>query len=127
MNEELKQIESSLTVLEANQKQIKLLKNKANYITNELEIFENNYIKSNWAAMEATNEFGIYGCFVFERRHVLDQLRANGSGLTEDIFCLHLFVMEQLESFLFFVFNFLFINFSVSSKIAMSDQQNSKI
>lgn len=47
MNEELKQIESGLTVLESNQKQIKMLKNKANYITNELEIFENNYIKSN--------------------------------------------------------------------------------
>ncbi|KAG4069573.1 hypothetical protein HA402_006939 [Bradysia odoriphaga] len=47
MNEELKQIEGSLTVLESNQKQIKMLKNKANYITNELEIFEANYIKSN--------------------------------------------------------------------------------
>ncbi|KAJ6632777.1 Transmembrane GTPase Marf [Pseudolycoriella hygida] len=47
MNEELKQIESSLTVLESNQKRIKMLKNKANYITNELEVFEKNYIKSN--------------------------------------------------------------------------------
>lgn len=47
MNDELKQIENGLTILEANQKQIKMLKNKANYITNELEIFENNYIKSN--------------------------------------------------------------------------------
>ena len=58
MNEELKQIESGLTVLEANQKQIKMLKNKANYITNELEIFENNYIKSNW---NDTKWDGIYG------------------------------------------------------------------
>lgn len=48
MNDELKQIENGLTILEVNQKQIKMLKNKANYITNELEIFENNYIKSNW-------------------------------------------------------------------------------
>lgn len=47
MNEELKGIETSLATLEANQKQIKLLRNKANYIQNELEIFENNYIKSN--------------------------------------------------------------------------------
>lgn len=47
MNEELKEIESSLAILEANQKQIKLLRNKANYIQNELEIFENNYIKPN--------------------------------------------------------------------------------
>ncbi|XP_055910678.1 transmembrane GTPase Marf isoform X2 [Eupeodes corollae] len=47
MNEELKGIETSLAILEANQKQIKLLRNKANYIQNELEIFENNYIKSN--------------------------------------------------------------------------------
>ena len=47
MNTELKDIEQALTMLEANQKQIKLLRNKANYIVNELEIFENNYIKSN--------------------------------------------------------------------------------
>lgn len=47
MNDELKNIEHSLNQLETNQKQIKMLKNKANYITNELEIFENNYIKSN--------------------------------------------------------------------------------
>lgn len=47
MNDELKTIESGLSILESNQKQIKMLKNKANYITNELEIFENNYIKSN--------------------------------------------------------------------------------
>lgn len=47
MNTELKDIESILNVLETNQKQIKLLRNKANYITNELDIFENNYIKSN--------------------------------------------------------------------------------
>lgn len=47
MNEELKQIESSLGVIETNQKQIKLLKNKANYIMNELEIFDSNYIKAN--------------------------------------------------------------------------------
>lgn len=47
MNDELKNIEMALGMLETNQKQIKMLKNKANYITNELEIFENNYIKSN--------------------------------------------------------------------------------
>lgn len=47
MNDELKAIESSLVILEAQQKQIKLLRNKANYIINELDIFENNYIKSN--------------------------------------------------------------------------------
>lgn len=46
MTEELKQIEHNLTVLEANQKQVKLLRNKANYITSELEIFDTNYIKS---------------------------------------------------------------------------------
>lgn len=70
MNEELKQIEGSLTVLESNQKQIKLLKNKANYITNELEIFENNYIKLKWRGgggggviwqrMDDEREMGIY-------------------------------------------------------------------
>ena len=38
---ELKDIEQALTMLESNQKQIKLLRNKANYIVNELEIFEN--------------------------------------------------------------------------------------
>jgi mitofusin len=47
MNTELKEIEHSLSILETNQKQIKLLRNKANYIVNELDIFENNYIKSN--------------------------------------------------------------------------------
>ena len=47
MNEELKTLEAQLAVLESNQKQLKLLRNKANYIQNELEIFENNYIKSN--------------------------------------------------------------------------------
>lgn len=47
MNEEMKEIEATLAVLEANQKQLKLLKNKANYIINELDIFENNYIKQN--------------------------------------------------------------------------------
>lgn len=47
MNDELKQIECNLGVLESNQKQIKLLRNKANYITNELEIFGTNYIKAN--------------------------------------------------------------------------------
>lgn len=47
MNDELKHIETSLAILESNQHQIKLLKNKANYITNELDIFEANYIKSN--------------------------------------------------------------------------------
>ncbi|KAI8121601.1 Transmembrane GTPase Marf [Lucilia cuprina] len=47
MNEELKTLEGQLAILEANQKQLKLLRNKANYIQNELEIFENNYIASN--------------------------------------------------------------------------------
>ncbi|XP_018800285.1 PREDICTED: transmembrane GTPase Marf isoform X2 [Bactrocera latifrons] len=47
MNEELKSLESQLTVLESNQKQLKLLRNKANYIQNELDIFENNYITIN--------------------------------------------------------------------------------
>ncbi|KAG5680721.1 hypothetical protein PVAND_010211 [Polypedilum vanderplanki] len=47
MNNELKDIEASLNVLEANQKQIKLLRNKASFITNKLDTFENNYIKSN--------------------------------------------------------------------------------
>uniref|UniRef100_U5EVN5 Putative mitochondrial assembly regulatory factor n=1 Tax=Corethrella appendiculata TaxID=1370023 RepID=U5EVN5_9DIPT len=47
MNDELKEIESSLTQLETSQKQIKSLKNKANYILNELDIFESNYIKAN--------------------------------------------------------------------------------
>uniref|UniRef100_A0A1L8DA53 Putative conserved plasma membrane protein n=1 Tax=Nyssomyia neivai TaxID=330878 RepID=A0A1L8DA53_9DIPT len=47
MNEDLRTVESLLSQLEANQKQMKLLRNKANYIMNELEIFENNYIKSN--------------------------------------------------------------------------------
>lgn len=46
MNDELKHIETNLHQLESNQKQLKMLKNKANYITNELEIFENNYIKT---------------------------------------------------------------------------------
>lgn len=47
MNSELQEIEGSLNVLEANQKQIKLLRNKATFITNKLDTFENNYIKSN--------------------------------------------------------------------------------
>ncbi|XP_061401900.1 transmembrane GTPase Marf isoform X1 [Musca vetustissima] len=47
MNEELKTLEAQLSVLEANQKQLKLLRNKANYIQNELEIFETNYIAPN--------------------------------------------------------------------------------
>lgn len=47
MNDELKSLESQLTVLESNQKQLKLLRNKANYIQNELDIFENNYIRIN--------------------------------------------------------------------------------
>lgn len=47
MNEELKSLETQLAILEAHQKQIKLLRNKANYIQNELEIFENNYIALN--------------------------------------------------------------------------------
>lgn len=46
MSDELKQIESNLAMLEVHQKQIKLLRNKANYITNELDIFDTNYIKS---------------------------------------------------------------------------------
>ncbi|EDV38596.1 uncharacterized protein Dana_GF19353, isoform A [Drosophila ananassae] len=44
MNDELKTLEGQLNVLEANQKQLKLLRNKANYIQNELDIFEHNYI-----------------------------------------------------------------------------------
>ncbi|XP_016948580.1 transmembrane GTPase Marf [Drosophila biarmipes] len=44
MNDELKTLDSQLNVLEANQKQLKLLRNKANYIQNELDIFEHNYI-----------------------------------------------------------------------------------
>ncbi|XP_030382207.1 transmembrane GTPase Marf isoform X2 [Scaptodrosophila lebanonensis] len=44
MNEELKTIAAQLMVLESNQKQLKLLRNKANYIQNELDIFEHNYI-----------------------------------------------------------------------------------
>ncbi|CAG9805485.1 unnamed protein product [Chironomus riparius] len=47
MNGELKEIEGSLNVLEVNQKQIKLLRNKATFITNKLDTFENNYMKSN--------------------------------------------------------------------------------
>lgn len=47
MNKELKDIEHSLGSIEINQKSIKLLRNKASYILNELDIFENNYIKSN--------------------------------------------------------------------------------
>lgn len=46
MNNELKEIEASLNILEANQKQIKLLRNKASFINNKLDTFENNYIKS---------------------------------------------------------------------------------
>ncbi|KAH8330136.1 hypothetical protein KR074_005652 [Drosophila pseudoananassae] len=44
MNDELKTLEAQLNILEANQKQLKLLRNKANYIQNELDIFEHNYI-----------------------------------------------------------------------------------
>lgn len=47
MNSELKEIENSLAVIEANQKQIKVLSNKANFIQRELDIFESNYIKEN--------------------------------------------------------------------------------
>lgn len=47
MNSELKEIETSLAVIEANQKQIKVLSNKANFIQRELDIFESNYIKEN--------------------------------------------------------------------------------
>lgn len=46
MTEELKRIEGELTILEANQKQIKLLRNKANYISSELDIFDTNYLRS---------------------------------------------------------------------------------
>lgn len=47
MNNELKEIENSLAVIESNQKQIKVLSNKANFIERELEIFDSNYIKEN--------------------------------------------------------------------------------
>lgn len=47
MTDELKKIESELAILEANQKQFKLLRNKANYITSELDIFDTNYIRPN--------------------------------------------------------------------------------
>lgn len=47
MTTDLKDIESALTILESNQKHLKLLRNKANYIANELDIFETNYIKIN--------------------------------------------------------------------------------
>lgn len=47
MNSELKEIENSLAVIEANQKQIKVLSNKANFIQRELDIFDSNYIKEN--------------------------------------------------------------------------------
>lgn len=47
MNTELKDIETSLAVIESNQKQIKVLSNKANFIQRELEIFDSNYIKEN--------------------------------------------------------------------------------
>lgn len=45
MTDELKKIEGELAVLEVNQKNLKLLRNKANYITSELEIFDTNYIR----------------------------------------------------------------------------------
>ena len=47
MNDELRELETNLNVLEANQKQLKLLRNKASYIQSELDIFENNYISAN--------------------------------------------------------------------------------
>ncbi|KAI9582828.1 hypothetical protein GQX74_012045 [Glossina fuscipes] len=47
MNDELKTLEAQITLLENTQKRVKLLRNKANYIQNELKIFENIYIKSN--------------------------------------------------------------------------------
>lgn len=47
MSEELKQLKEELDALETNQKQIKLLRNKANYITSELEIFDTNYLRQN--------------------------------------------------------------------------------
>lgn len=46
MTDELKRLEGELNVLEANQKQIKLLRNKANYIISELDIFDTNYLRS---------------------------------------------------------------------------------
>lgn len=47
MQSELKTIEHALGKMETVQKQIKLLRNKSSYIANELDIFENNYIKTN--------------------------------------------------------------------------------
>uniref|UniRef100_A0A1B0FKM6 Dynamin-type G domain-containing protein n=1 Tax=Glossina morsitans morsitans TaxID=37546 RepID=A0A1B0FKM6_GLOMM len=47
MNDELQTLEAQITLLEDTQKQVKLLRNKANYIQNELKIFENVYIKAN--------------------------------------------------------------------------------
>lgn len=47
MTDEMKKIEGELAVLEANQKNLKLLRNKANYITSELEMFDTNYIRPN--------------------------------------------------------------------------------
>ncbi|XP_055606080.1 transmembrane GTPase Marf isoform X2 [Uranotaenia lowii] len=47
MNTELKEIETSLAVIETNQKQLKVLSNKANFIQRELEIFDSNYINEN--------------------------------------------------------------------------------
>lgn len=47
MTDELKKIEEELAVLETKQKSLKLLRNKANYITSELDIFDTNYIRPN--------------------------------------------------------------------------------
>lgn len=47
MSNELKVLDTELQNLENNQQQLKLLRNKAIYIHNELDIFERNYIKGN--------------------------------------------------------------------------------
>lgn len=47
MSNDLKVLEAELQSLENNQQQLKLLRNKAIYIHNELDIFERNYIKCN--------------------------------------------------------------------------------
>lgn len=47
MQSELKTIEHALGKLESVQTQIKVLRNKSNYIGHELDVFEKNYIKTN--------------------------------------------------------------------------------
>jgi len=44
MNTDLKTIESAINVLEANEKQLRILKNKGTYLHTELDAFEKNYI-----------------------------------------------------------------------------------